>query len=53
MTREEAEKVYIEAIMEGGNPHYFIYRVVMPWTDDELIERMERLGIIDVEIEDE
>lgn len=53
MTRDEAERAYVEAIMERGNPQYFIWKYLEPISDWSLVEMMQEMVIEIDEIEDE
>lgn len=45
MTREEAEKAYVDAVLTKGNPAYFILEAVHTYDDDDLIYELSKLGI--------
>lgn len=53
MTRDEAEEVYVRAIMDRGNPEYFVWQEVRGWSHDELIANMNEMDIEVEEIENE
>jgi len=53
MTRDEAERKYVELIMSVGNPRYFIYQLTRHYTLEDLVEEIESLTGETVEIEDE
>lgn len=53
MKRDDALKLYVDTIMERGNPRYFIYIALDRIDNEELIELMEEMEIEVDEIEDE
>jgi len=50
--RTDAEIMYANAIVERGNPHYFIHRVIDGWDTEYLESRMATMGL-DFEIYEE
>lgn len=48
MTRDEAEKAYVDAIMSRGNPEYFVWQAVFQMDNFELIDSLSEMQI-DVE----
>lgn len=52
--RGEVERLYADMIVDHGNPHYFIFKVIREWEDYELEDAMNEFGGEKVEIvEDE
>lgn len=51
--RTEAENLYASWIVEKGNPHYFIHKVLQNWEDYELEEQYEMLTKVEIKIVEE
>lgn len=53
LDRTEAENLYADWIVEKGNPHYFIHKVLSNWEDYELEEQYEMSTKEEIEIVEE
>lgn len=44
LDRGDAENKYADLIVKHGNPHYFIYKTIGGWDDNELAEKLEEMN---------
>lgn len=44
LDRMDAQNRYADLIVQCGNPHYFIHKVVSMWDDDYLEEKLEEMN---------
>lgn len=52
MTREEAERLYVETIITHGNPRFFIWHFVEKLDNEELVDALSEFEM-NVEIEED
>lgn len=43
LSRTDAENRYADLIVQCGNPHYFIFKLIRDWDDEYLAEQLEEM----------